>query len=95
MKDHLIAKLHNDLRDTALKYRDAEQLRARLVKIVAPLVYQIKEEDIKRAKENLCAYDKRNPCYCEEEKSKVCYCDCCFHGTTWMAELILKLAGEE
>ena len=45
MKDHEIAKLHNDLRDTAVKYKDAEQLRARLVSIVAPLVKKSKEYD--------------------------------------------------
>ena len=45
MKDHEIAELHNDLRDTAVKYKDAEQLRARLASIVAPLVKKSKEYD--------------------------------------------------
>ena len=100
MKDHEIAKLHNDLRDTAIKYRDAEQLRARLVAVIAPLTeHKLSEKDIKTVKENLCAYDKRNPYYCdahEDEKGKRnCFCDCCFRGNTGLAEMILELIGEE
>ena len=42
MKDHEIAKLHNDLRDTAVKYKDAQQLRARLATVVEPLINENK-----------------------------------------------------
>ena len=41
MKDHEIAKLHNDLRDTAKKYANAEQLRSRLVWVLEPLVAEL------------------------------------------------------
>ena len=57
-----------------------------------------KELKLVRVKENLCMYDKRNPYYDEEngEKSpKQCFCDCCFYGTAWLAEMILKLMREE
>lgn len=38
MKDHEIARIHNDLRDNARRFGDAQQLRARLVSVIAPLV---------------------------------------------------------
>jgi len=44
MKDHLIAQMHNNLRDTALKFTFAEQLRARLARVIAPLVYENKQQ---------------------------------------------------
>ncbi len=60
---------------------------------------KLSKEDIKAVKENLCVYDKRNPNYCdtyEDEKGKrVCYCDCCFHGTAGLAERILELIGDQ
>ena len=53
--------------------------------------------DVRRIKQNLCSYDKRSPYYDEEngEKGKQCFCDNCFYGNTEMAEIILKLIGEE
>lgn len=36
MKDHKIAKLVNDLRDVAIEFRDAQQLRERIVHLVVP-----------------------------------------------------------
>lgn len=38
MKDHEIAKLVNDLRDVALKYHDAQQLRERIADIILPVL---------------------------------------------------------
>ena len=38
MKNHEIALVVNQLRDTAIKFRDAEQLRARIAEIVVPLL---------------------------------------------------------
>lgn len=37
LKDHQIAQLTNELRDTAIKYRDAQQLRERIAMIIRPL----------------------------------------------------------
>lgn len=42
MKDHLVGQMHNDLRDTANRFIGAEQLRERLVRVVAPLVAENK-----------------------------------------------------
>jgi hypothetical protein len=42
MKDHLVGKMHNKLRDTAIKFAHAEQLRERLVRVVSPLVEENK-----------------------------------------------------
>jgi hypothetical protein len=36
LKDHEIAQLVNELRDTAIKYRDAQQLRERIAALVVP-----------------------------------------------------------
>jgi hypothetical protein len=41
-KDHLTARLVNDLRDCAIKYHGAGQLRDRIAHIVAPLCDQLK-----------------------------------------------------
>lgn len=41
-KDHLTARLVNDLRDCAIKYHSAGQLRDRIAHIVAPLCDQLK-----------------------------------------------------
>lgn len=38
MKGHEIAKVVNELRDIAVQYRDAQQLRERIAHIVAPLL---------------------------------------------------------
>lgn len=48
--------------------------------------------DIKIIKENLCAYDKRSPYFDEEIGTRKgnCFCDNCFYGRTWMAELLLE-----
>lgn len=40
MKDHLIAKIHNDLRDTAVKYHNFQCIREKLAKIISPLVQE-------------------------------------------------------
>lgn len=42
-KDHQTAKLVNDLRDCALKYRDTEQLREQIANIVGPLCDSLKQ----------------------------------------------------
>lgn len=49
MKDHLIAKMHNDLRDASVMFVGAEQLRERLVRVVAPLVAENKALEAKVA----------------------------------------------
>lgn len=62
MKDHEIAKLHNDLRDTATKYGRSQQLRARLAAVVAPLITEIKKRQkwtirpVKDLAGNICGY---------------------------------------
>jgi phage shock protein A len=38
MKDHLIAGIHSKLRAVAIRFVGAEQLRERLVRVIAPLV---------------------------------------------------------
>ena len=45
MKDDEIAKLHNELRDTAIKYSKAQQLRARLVAVIAPLIKLVRKPE--------------------------------------------------
>ena len=42
MKDHELAKLHNELRDTAKKYADTEQLRERLISVIKPLELELR-----------------------------------------------------
>lgn len=37
LKDHEIARLINDLRDVAIAYRDAQQLRERIAMLIRPL----------------------------------------------------------
>jgi len=44
-KDHQIAKLHNDLRDEALRSHSFQCLRERMVKVVAPLVLHCKSQE--------------------------------------------------
>jgi len=44
MKDHSIGQMHNDLRDTAIKFVGAQQLRERLVRVVSPLVKENKAQ---------------------------------------------------
>lgn len=43
MKDHELAQLYNDLRDTAKKFANAQQLRERLIRVIKPLVDENKE----------------------------------------------------
>lgn len=38
LKDHEIAKIHNDLRDAAIKFHGFQSLREKMVSIVSPLV---------------------------------------------------------
>ncbi|KKN32347.1 hypothetical protein LCGC14_0814970 [marine sediment metagenome] len=58
---------------------------------------KLTDEEMKRVKESLCTYDKRSPYFDEKfnEERGDCYCDSCFRGQAWMAELILKLIREE
>jgi len=57
------------------------------------------EEEIK---ENLCAYDKRNPdCSLDDDEDIKdlrgkgrCYCDNCFYGLTDLAEELLKVTNQ-
>jgi hypothetical protein len=53
------------------------------------------EEQIEKIKDDLCAYDERNPLYDSENggKSDNCFCDNCFYGRTRLAEIILGLLG--
>lgn len=44
MKDDQIAKLHNDLRDTAIKYAGSQQLRARLATVVYGLTCEVRDQ---------------------------------------------------
>jgi len=59
------------------------------------------EELVAKLKENLCYYDPRNPCfegeYNDEGNKRTgsnCFCDNCFYGRTWMAEMLLELIGD-
>lgn len=58
---------------------------------------KLTDEQLARVKDNLCSYDSRSPCYDEENGKRVenCYCDCCFYGNTWLAELILINVKEQ
>ena len=47
MKDHEIREAINELRDTAIKYRDAEQLRSRIAGVVDSIVEKCKPKMIK------------------------------------------------
>lgn len=38
LKDHEIGELHNNLRDTAVKFASSQQLRARLATVVRPYI---------------------------------------------------------
>ncbi len=49
IKDHQQGQIHNQLRDVAKKYAGAEQLRARLVAVVAPVFQAIRDRDEKIA----------------------------------------------
>lgn len=40
MKDHEIARLVNELRDVAVQYKDADQLRARIAHILTPVLQE-------------------------------------------------------
>lgn len=40
IKDHIIAKAINDLRDIAIKYHNTQQLREQIASIVRPLLQQ-------------------------------------------------------
>jgi hypothetical protein len=44
IKDHQIGELNNELRDAALKFGSAQQLRSRLAGVVAPLIDQANKE---------------------------------------------------
>lgn len=59
-------------------------------------IMKVTEADMKRIKESLCTYDKRSPYYDpESERGKGdCYCDNCYDGRAWLAELLLKIVGE-
>ena len=58
MKDHQIAKIHNQLRDTAVRYISASQLRARLASVVAPVF-----EENKKQKERIETLEVLIACY--------------------------------
>ena len=56
--------------------------------------------DIIEVKKDLCYYDKENPEFCEDNKSKTaeqrkkCYCDNCFNGKDKLAREIIRLTIE-
>ena len=46
MKDHEVALFYNKLRDCAVDYVGAEQLRARLVSVAWPVVRELKQAKV-------------------------------------------------
>lgn len=44
MKDHEIAKLVNDLREVAIEFHGAQQLRERIAQLVVPAIDRLKAE---------------------------------------------------
>jgi len=56
-------------------------------------------ENLEDIYQSLCYYDKRNPLNvrCEEDESpskKECYCDNCFYGRSYLANIIINMFNE-
>lgn len=59
--------------------------------------YVMDEKTMQRVKENLCCYDELSPYFNKDHgpRKKDCCCDTCYHGSTWLAELVLKIYSEK